>query len=67
MHDVFDHIKNGGNDAIIISNSNTLFVSWVLKHNNLDNHIHSVKLLYIYIKKKSKNYIIIGIYKSSRN
>lgn len=35
MKEVFDHIKNGGNEAIIISNANTLFVDWVLQHNNL--------------------------------
>jgi len=30
MKEVFDHIKNNGNEAIIISNANTLFVDWVL-------------------------------------
>ncbi|XP_067929731.1 probable phosphatase phospho2 isoform X2 [Watersipora subatra] len=42
MKDLFDHLNNDRYEVIIVSDSNTLFIDWLLKANHLDKVVHHV-------------------------
>lgn len=59
MIDVLKRIKSSGHDNVIISNANTLFIEWILKHHKIDNLVDAVYTNPSYINEEGL--LVLGV------